>query len=83
LQELPSSGVSSLVNTQGGRYGNAPQAASVRGHDEIVELLLDKGVDTNASDRYYDNAPSAASAEGQDRIVELLLHKGANVDAPG
>jgi ankyrin repeat protein len=31
------------VNAQGGRYGNALQAASQRGHSAIVELLLSKG----------------------------------------
>jgi hypothetical protein len=29
------------VNAQGGRYGNALQAASYRGHEHIVKLLLD------------------------------------------
>jgi hypothetical protein len=33
------------VNGQGGRYGNALQAASFEGHDKIVELLLSKGAD--------------------------------------
>ena len=36
LQELSSSGVSSLVNAQGGKYGNALQAASYKGHEKIV-----------------------------------------------
>jgi len=33
------------VNTQGGLCGNALQATSVEGHQEIVKLLLDKGAD--------------------------------------
>jgi ankyrin repeat protein len=36
------------VNAQGGRYGSALQAASARGHDQVVQLLLEKGVDINA-----------------------------------
>jgi ankyrin repeat protein len=28
------------VNAQGGEYGNALQEASFKGHDKIVELLL-------------------------------------------
>ncbi|KAF2268003.1 ankyrin, partial [Lojkania enalia] len=31
------------VNAQGGRYGNALQAASSEGHEQIVRLLVDKG----------------------------------------
>ncbi|THY04866.1 Pfs, NACHT and ankyrin domain protein [Aureobasidium pullulans] len=36
------------VNAQGGYYGSALQAASVRGHDKIVQMLLDEGADVNA-----------------------------------
>jgi ankyrin repeat protein len=28
------------VNAQGGRYGNALQAASDRGHEEVVKMLV-------------------------------------------
>jgi ankyrin repeat protein len=31
------------VNTQGGYYGNALQAASERGHKAVVRLLRDRG----------------------------------------
>jgi hypothetical protein len=31
------------VNAQGGWYGNTPQAASERGHETVVQMLLDKG----------------------------------------
>ena len=31
------------VNAQGGEYGNALQAASMRGNERVVQLLLDKG----------------------------------------
>jgi ankyrin repeat protein len=37
------------VNVQGGRTGNALQAASERGHEAVVRLLLDKGADVNAT----------------------------------
>ena len=33
------------VNAQGGEYGNALQAASVRGHDQVVQMLLEKGAE--------------------------------------
>jgi hypothetical protein len=31
------------VNAQGGRYGNALQAASAGGHDKVVQMLLENG----------------------------------------
>lgn len=31
------------VNAEGGEYGNALQAASLQGHNEIVEMLLASG----------------------------------------
>jgi ankyrin repeat protein len=31
------------INAQGGYYSNALQAATSRGHDGIVEVLLSKG----------------------------------------
>ncbi|KFA79857.1 hypothetical protein S40288_10302 [Stachybotrys chartarum IBT 40288] len=71
------------VNALGGRYGNALQAASNEGHDEIVKLLLQKGADINAQGGIYGNALQAASNEGHDEIVKLLLQKGADINAQG
>jgi hypothetical protein len=39
---------SAHVNGQGGEYGNSLQAASAEGHERIVRLLLEMGVDINA-----------------------------------
>jgi ankyrin repeat protein len=36
------------VNAQGGYYGNALYTTSLRGDQEIVNLLLDKEADINA-----------------------------------
>src|ERR1700728_2114745 len=44
------------VNVQGGRYGNALQAASYMGHDEIVSFLIENGADVNAQGGFYVNA---------------------------
>jgi hypothetical protein len=60
------------VNVQGGRHGNALQAASAEGHDQIVQRLLEKGADVNAQGGYYGNALYAASARGYDQIVQRL-----------
>ena len=40
---------------------NKFQAAAVRGHLEIVQLLLNKGANVNAQGREYGNAIQAAS----------------------
>ncbi|EXL75562.1 hypothetical protein FOPG_09409 [Fusarium oxysporum f. sp. conglutinans race 2 54008] len=64
------------VNAQGGKYGNALQAASYKGNLEVVQLLLDKGVDVNAQGGKYGNALQAASYKGK-------LDKGADVNAQG
>ena len=69
------------INEQGGRYGNALQAASFSGHNEIVRVLLEKGADINAQGGYYGNVLQAASYNGHDQIVQLLLEKGADINA--
>ena len=73
----------SLVNAQGGFYGNALQAASAGGHEKTVELLLSEGAEVNAQGGWYGSALQAASAGGHEEIVELLLSKGAEVNAQG
>jgi hypothetical protein len=71
------------VNAQGGEYGNALQAASFYGHEEIVKLLLEKGAEVNAQGGKYGSALQAASYYGHEEIVKLLLEKGAEVNAQG
>lgn len=71
------------VNAQGGRYGNALQAASVRGYEKIVQILLDVGVDVNANGGRYGDALQAASARGHEKVVQILLDGGADVKANG
>ncbi|KAF1995373.1 hypothetical protein P154DRAFT_526419 [Amniculicola lignicola CBS 123094] len=71
------------VNAQGGQYGNALQAASSRGGQQIVELLLKAGAEANAQGGQYGNALQAASSRGGQQIVELLLKAGAEVNAQG
>lgn len=73
------------VNTQGGLCGTALQAASSKGHDKIVEMLLSYGATVRAPSRCYrpdSDALQASSSGGHDKIVEMLLAKGANTDAP-
>jgi hypothetical protein len=74
---------STEVNLQGGRYGNALQAASEEGHEQVVKILLDNGADVNAHGGYYGYALQAASAGGHEQVVKMLLDNGAEVNAQG
>ncbi|KAL9105023.1 MAG: hypothetical protein Q9163_000120 [Psora crenata] len=69
------------INAQGGRYGNALQAASLRGHEKVVQILLEKGSDINAQGGHFGNALQAASAKGHEEVVQILLKKGSNINA--
>jgi ankyrin repeat protein len=72
------------VNAQGGRYGNALQAAAiVRQQTEIVALLLDRGAEVNAQGGQYGNALQAAASSWPAETVLLLLDRGADVNAQG
>ena len=71
------------VNTQGGRYGNALQAAAAEGHEEVVEKLLKANASVNALGGRYGNALQAAAENGYDKVVEQLLKACANVNAQG
>ncbi|KIX03048.1 uncharacterized protein Z518_06598 [Rhinocladiella mackenziei CBS 650.93] len=72
------------VNAQGGEYGNALQAASVRGHERrVVKMLLDARADINAQGGEYGNALQAASYRGDERVVKMLLDAEADVNARG
>jgi ankyrin repeat protein len=65
------------VNAQGGHYGNALQAASWGGHEQVVKMLLDKGANINAQGGYYGNALQAASYRGHEHVVKMLVDAGA------
>jgi ankyrin repeat protein len=65
------------VNAQGGKDGNALQAASVWGSESIVRLLLEMGADVNAQGGMYGSAVKAASMRGHKDVVRLLVKYGA------
>ncbi|KAK7499506.1 hypothetical protein BaRGS_00009158 [Batillaria attramentaria] len=47
---------------------------------ECAKLLIDKGVDVNARDRYHVTALTYAAREGRVELVKLLLDNGAEID---
>jgi ankyrin repeat protein len=61
---------------QGGFYGNALQAASLTGHQEIFKLLLEQGADINTQGGFYGNALQAASSKGHQETVKILQQRG-------
>ena len=69
-----------LVNAQAGYFGNPLQAASYRGHDNVIQLLLDKGADVNTQSGSFGNALQAASYKGHHNVVQMLLDNGADVN---
>ena len=78
------------VNARGGYYGNTLQAtsseghaASSRGHEQVVRLLVEKGPDVDAQGGRYGNALQASSSRGHEQIVRLLAEKGADINAQG
>jgi ankyrin repeat protein len=71
------------VHAQGGVYGNALQAASYRGNQQVVQLLLDKGANVQAQGGCFGDALQAASFSGHQQVVQLLLDEGIDIHAEG
>jgi ankyrin repeat protein len=67
------------VNEKGNYMGSAMQAASPKGHVEVVKLLLSYGADVNLRAGSRSSPIVGAPLE----VTKLLLDFGANVDAGG
>ncbi|KAJ7441378.1 ankyrin repeat-containing domain protein, partial [Mycena galericulata] len=67
------------------QYSENPEiiVASYYGHLQIVNLLIGKAADVNATGGYYGSALQAAAANGQTEIVYILIEKGADINAVG
>ncbi|KAG4272987.1 hypothetical protein FPRO04_10067 [Fusarium proliferatum] len=52
--------------------------AAGKGYDKIVDLLLESGVDCNATDESDKSAMALAAANGKEVIVQMLLKRGAS-----
>ncbi|KAJ5671287.1 NACHT nucleoside triphosphatase, partial [Penicillium longicatenatum] len=75
--------LSEIVNAQGGRLGNALQAASWGGHGKVAQMLLDRGAKINAQGGDYGYALQAASLGGHKKVVQILVDRGADINAQG
>ena len=72
----------SVVDRYERQYGTL-DAASLGGHDVMVQILLKKGADVNAPNGPYKTALQAASYGGHKNVIQMLLKQGANVNAQG
>jgi ankyrin repeat protein len=64
-------------NERGGKYGTALQAASFRGHETVVQMLLHKGADMNLPGK-HGNTLCLASQDGHDKVVLMLVERDPN-----
>ncbi|KAB2570428.1 Ankyrin repeat domain-containing protein 50 [Lasiodiplodia theobromae] len=71
------------VNVQGGLYGYPLQAAAFKGHESIVQLLVEHGADVNAQGGLNGNALHAASTEGHVGTMRVLLDHGVSANVRG
>jgi len=55
--------------------------AASRGYEVMVQLLVNKGANIEATDKFGETALWKAASEGHENIVDLLLNKGANIEA--
>ena len=62
-------------------HGTALQAASERGCEHKVWMLLEKGADVNAGGGVCGKPLFAASVTGHTRVAQILLENGADIDA--
>jgi ankyrin repeat protein len=67
----------------GGGLINALQAASYKGHEQTVKLLLDHGAEVNAQGGVFGNALQGASTAGHYQVVKILLEHGADINMQG
>ncbi|KAJ7279637.1 hypothetical protein C8J57DRAFT_1570616 [Mycena rebaudengoi] len=68
------------ANAVGRRYRNALQAASAKGHTDIIYALLENGADMNMAGGQYGNALQAAAACGHVDVIFALPENGADIN---
>jgi ankyrin repeat protein len=73
---LEDNSIRSTINDRSGQYGTALTVASDSGHEHIVRILLENGLE-GAS---LESALHRASWRGHEKVVQLLLDNGADID---
>ena len=66
------------VNVRAGYYGWTPLMVAVYyGHPDIAKLLIERGANVNARDRYGHTPLAFAKHHGKKEIIKLLENAGA------
>ena len=73
----------SIIGQNGKDFGTTLHAASLGGHEKVVQMLLEKGANINAQGGLYGSVLQAASLGGHEKVVQMLLEKGANINVQG
>ena len=55
--------------------------AAQNGYREIVEIIIDKGMDLNIKNHNGDSSLILAAQNGNKEVVEMLINSGADVNA--
>ncbi len=55
-------------------------AAAANGFDDITQILLDRGMDPNVTDRYGRTALHISTAQGHVEVVRVLVESGADLN---
>jgi ankyrin repeat protein len=74
---------SHVIGSNKAPFRDALRAASVKGHLDIVQGLIEKGANVNTQRQHSNSALWAASRNGHLEIVRVLVRNGANVNAQG
>ena len=69
------------LNKGDNKGGTALMWAAQGGHKAVVQLLLEKGANVEAKNKYRETALHGAARGGHEAVVRLLLEKGADVEA--
>ncbi|PPJ57681.1 hypothetical protein CBER1_00147 [Cercospora berteroae] len=82
LQSVAQKLLDAGVETDGdsGRLGTALIAASIQGHDKIVDMLAKAGANLDVNG-FMGNALHQATASGHEKFVQMLLEAGATISA--
>ncbi len=70
------------INGKDAKGWTALMAASLKGHAEIVQLLLDNGAEINAQSNDGITALIVATLNGEKEVIQVLLKNGVDVTIP-